>query len=120
MLFIDETGDCKKGTSTDYVKRQYIGNVGKTETGIVAVTADGLVDGMIVPLTFAVYKPRERLQDNEADYRTPGRGDLRTPSPPALLAPDHRPRHLARPFHLIGHGLCPRHPPGRHWQPLWL
>lgn len=29
ILLIDETGDCKKGNSTDYVKRQYIGNVGK-------------------------------------------------------------------------------------------
>jgi hypothetical protein len=36
--------------------------VGKKENGIVAVTAYGLVDGMIVPLTFEVYKPRERLK----------------------------------------------------------
>ena len=65
ILLIDETGDCKKGKSTDYVKRQYIGNVGKKENGIVAVTAYGLVDGMIVPLSFEVYKPRERLKDGE-------------------------------------------------------
>jgi SRSO17 transposase len=65
ILLIDETGDCKKGKSTDYVKRQYIGNVGKKENGIVAVTAYGLVDGMILPLTFEVYKPRERLKDKE-------------------------------------------------------
>ncbi|MBL1178447.1 IS701 family transposase [Pantanalinema sp. GBBB05] len=65
ILLIDETGDCKKGTSTDYVKRQYIGNVGKKENGIVAVTAYGLVDGMILPLTFEVYKPRERLKEQE-------------------------------------------------------
>src|SRR5512146_1022176 len=71
ILLIDETGDCKKGTSTDYVKRQYIGNVGKRENGIVAVTAYGLVDGMIVPLTFEVYKPRERLQDNEEYHSKP-------------------------------------------------
>lgn len=38
-LIIDETGDRKKGDSTDYVKRQYIGNLGKIENGIVAVTA---------------------------------------------------------------------------------
>ena len=62
ILLIDETGDCKKGKSTDYVKRQYIGNVGKKENGIVAVTAYGLVDGMILPLSFEVYKPRERLK----------------------------------------------------------
>lgn len=68
-LLIDETGDCKKGSSTDYVKRQYIGNVGKKENGIVAVTAYGLVDGMIVPLTFEVYKPRERLKHTD-DYQS--------------------------------------------------
>ena len=64
-LLIDETGDCKKGNSTDYVKRQYIGNVGKKENGIVALTAYELVDGMILPLTFEVYKPRERLKEKE-------------------------------------------------------
>lgn len=69
ILLIDETGDCKKGKSTDYVKRQYIGNVGKKENGIVAVTAYGLVDGMILPLSFEFYKPRERLQDGDV-YQT--------------------------------------------------
>lgn len=69
ILLIDETGDCKKGKSTDYVKRQYIGNVGKKENGIVAVTAYGSLDGMILPLTFEVYKPRERLKDQE-DYQS--------------------------------------------------
>jgi len=49
ILLIDETSDCQKGKSTDYVKRQDIRNVGKKENGIVAVTAYGLVDGMIVP-----------------------------------------------------------------------
>jgi len=29
ILIIDETGDKKKGNKTDYVKRQYIGNLGK-------------------------------------------------------------------------------------------
>jgi SRSO17 transposase len=41
-LIIDETGDRKKGETTDYVKRQYIGKLGKIENGIVAVTAYGL------------------------------------------------------------------------------
>lgn len=71
ILLIDETGDCKKGKSTDYVKRQYIGNVGKKENGIVAVTAYGLCEGMILPLTFEVYKPRERLKDGDEYYTKP-------------------------------------------------
>lgn len=65
ILLVDETGDCKKGNSTDYVKRQYIGNGGKKENGIVAITAYGLLAGMILPLTFEVYKPRERLKHND-------------------------------------------------------
>jgi len=62
ILIIDETGDRKKGNNTDYVKRQYIGNLGKIENGIVAVTAYGVMDGITLPLTFEVYKPKERLQ----------------------------------------------------------
>ncbi len=60
-LIIDETGDKKKGNKTDYVKRQYIGNLGKIENGIVAVTAYGLFEGMTFPLSFKIYKPSERL-----------------------------------------------------------
>ncbi len=60
-LIIDETGDRKKGDATDYVSRQYIGNLGKIENGIVAVTAYGLLEGMTFPLTFEVYKSKQRL-----------------------------------------------------------
>ena len=69
ILLIDETGDCKKGTSTDYVKRQYMGNVGKKENGIVAVTAYGLFQGMVLPLSFEVFKPQDRLKPGE-QHRT--------------------------------------------------
>ena len=41
ILVIEESGDKKKGLTTNYVKRQYIGNLGKNENGIVAVTAYG-------------------------------------------------------------------------------
>ena len=64
-LIIDETGERKKGETTDYVKRQYIGNLGKIENGIVAITAYGLVEGMTFPLIFEVYKPKERLREGE-------------------------------------------------------
>lgn len=69
ILLIDESGDCKKGNQTDYVKRQYIGNVGKKENGIVCVTAYGLYQGMILPLCFEVYKPKERLKAGD-EYLT--------------------------------------------------
>jgi len=38
--------ETEKKETTDYVKRQYIGNLGKIENGIVAVTAYGLCEGM--------------------------------------------------------------------------
>jgi SRSO17 transposase len=68
-LIIDETGDRKKGTGTDYVKRQYIGNLGKVENGIVAVTAYGVLENITFPLLFEVYKPKERLKAGEV-YRS--------------------------------------------------
>jgi len=69
ILIIDETGDRKKGETTDYVKRQYIGNLGKIENGIVAVTAYGLFEGMTFPLMFEVYKPKQKLLESDA-YQT--------------------------------------------------
>jgi SRSO17 transposase len=70
-LIIDETGDRKKGATTDYVKRQYIGNLGKIENGIVAVTAYGLLEGMTFPLIFEVYKPKERLLEGDTYLSKP-------------------------------------------------
>ena len=70
-LVIDDTGDRKKGRSTDYVKRQYIGNLGKIENGIVAVTAYGLLENITFPLSFEVYKPKERLQPGETHRTKP-------------------------------------------------
>ena len=69
QLIIDEIGNRKKGKKTDYVSRQYIGNLGKVENGIVAVTADGLMEGMTVILTGDIYKPKNRLKERDI-YRT--------------------------------------------------
>ena len=62
ILCIDETGDKKKGKSTDYTARQYIGNLGKTENGIVSVNAYGVVEGLTYPLMFKIFKPRSCLK----------------------------------------------------------
>lgn len=69
VLIIDETGDKKKGKSTDYVSRQYIGNLGKTENGIVSVNTYAVVDGITYPLLFKIFKPRKRLKE-EDEYKT--------------------------------------------------
>jgi SRSO17 transposase len=71
VVIIDETGDKKKGKKTDYVSRQYIGNLGKVENGIVAVTAYGVIDEMTVMLDFKVYKPKSTLKKGESDCSKP-------------------------------------------------
>ncbi|WP_217312838.1 IS701 family transposase [Richelia sinica] len=69
ILVIDETGDKKKGKKTDYVDRQYIGNLGKIEQGIVSVNAYGIWEEAVFPLICKVYKPQKRLKP-EDKYQT--------------------------------------------------
>jgi SRSO17 transposase len=66
---IDETGDEKKGKATDYVAKQYIGNLGRTANGIVSVNAYAVVDNITYPLLFKVFKPRSTLQEKDK-YKT--------------------------------------------------
>jgi len=66
-LIIDETGDRKKGKTTDYVDRQYIGNLGKIDNGIVSVNAYGIAGQLTFPLLFKVFKPILRLQEDDVD-----------------------------------------------------
>lgn len=68
-LVIDETGDRKKGKTTDYLDRQYIGNLGKIENGIVSVNAYGIVEQLTFPLMFKVFKPKARLKPTDV-YQT--------------------------------------------------
>lgn len=68
-LCIDETGDQKKGHTTDYVASQYIGNLGKLANGIVSVNAYGVFNHITFPLIFQVYKPKTRLKPADP-YKT--------------------------------------------------
>lgn len=70
-LCIDETGDVKKGEATDYVAKQYIGNLGKTANGVVSVNAYAVVDNLTYPLLFKIYKPKSRLKANDEYYSKP-------------------------------------------------
>lgn len=65
ILCSDETGDRKKGKTTDYVARQYIGKLGKIDNGIVSVNAYGVLDELTFPWLFQVVKPRTRLKAGE-------------------------------------------------------
>lgn len=69
VLCLDETGDKKKGKTTDYAASQYIGNLGKVENGVVSVNAYGVLDQMTFPLLFRVFKPKKRLKEGDC-YRT--------------------------------------------------
>jgi SRSO17 transposase len=69
VLCLDETGDQKYGTSTDYVSRQYIGNLGTVETGVVSVNAYGVLDDVTFPLLFQVFKPDRCLKPDDT-YQT--------------------------------------------------
>lgn len=47
------------------VDRQYIGNLGKVENGIVSVNAYGIFQGITFPLMFKVFIPSKRLQEGD-------------------------------------------------------
>ncbi len=65
ILCIDETGDRKKGHTTDYVAHQYIGNVHTLANGVVSVNAYGVLDTVTFPLAFRIYKPQRRLKPGD-------------------------------------------------------
>lgn len=64
-LCIDETGDVKKGEATDYIAKQYIGNLGKTVKGIVSINAYAVVENITYPLLFKIYIPKSRLKPDD-------------------------------------------------------
>jgi SRSO17 transposase len=68
-LCLDETGDRKKGKTTEYVASQYIGNIGKLANGRVTVNAYGVLDHITFPLLFKAYKPKTRLKPEDT-YKT--------------------------------------------------
>ena len=68
-LCLDETGDVKKGKATDYVAKQYIGNIGKAKNGIVSVNAYAVVKGITYPLLFKIFKPKKCLKAEDT-YKT--------------------------------------------------
>jgi SRSO17 transposase len=69
ILCIDETGDRKKGRTTDYAASQYIGNLHTLANGVVSVNAYGLLGTTTFPLLFRVFKPETRLKPGDV-YKT--------------------------------------------------
>jgi SRSO17 transposase len=65
LLCLDETGDRKKGKTTDYAAHQYLGNVHTLANGVVSVNAYGVLDTVTFPLAFRIYKPQRRLKPGD-------------------------------------------------------
>ncbi|MFN6010220.1 MAG: IS701 family transposase, partial [Microcystis sp.] len=66
-LIVDDSGHRKSGNLTAGVGRQYLGEIGKTDNGIVAVTTH-LYDGKkSVPLDIEIYQPASSLAEGKED-----------------------------------------------------
>lgn len=72
VLIIDETGDRKDGDQTAHVGRQYLGNRGKIENGVVSVGSLWADEGVYYPLAVEPYTPERWFADGKADpaFRT--------------------------------------------------
>jgi SRSO17 transposase len=69
ILCVDETGDRKKGHTTDSAASQYIGNLHTLANGVGSVTAYGLLGTTTFPLLVRIDKPQTRLKPGDV-YKT--------------------------------------------------
>jgi SRSO17 transposase len=72
VLIIDETGDRKDGHKTAHVARQYLGNLGKIDNGVVSVTSLWADEQVYYPLEIEPYTPESYFAKgkNDPDFRT--------------------------------------------------
>jgi DDE superfamily endonuclease len=72
VLILDETGDRKDGDRTAHVGRQYLGNRGKIENGVVSVSSLWADEDVYYPLSVAPYTPERWFAGGKADpaFRT--------------------------------------------------
>jgi SRSO17 transposase len=86
VLVIDETGDCRKGTHTVGVARQYTGTSGKIDNAQVAVYLTYVSRHGHAVIDRALYLPRGWAAD--ADRRRAAGSPNTSPSPPSPSWPD--------------------------------
>jgi SRSO17 transposase len=69
---IDETGDHKDGHKTAHVARQYLGNLGKIDNGVVSVTSLWADERVYYPLEIEPYTPESYFAKgkDDPDFRT--------------------------------------------------
>jgi hypothetical protein len=72
VLVLDDTGDRKAGRHTAHVARQWLGSLGKTDNGIVAVTSLWADERVYWPVDVVPYTPASRLAKGTRDpaFRT--------------------------------------------------
>src|SRR5712692_10026813 len=72
VLVIDETGDRKDGHKTAHVARQYLGNLGKIDNGVVSVTSLWADERVYYPLEIEPYTPESYFAKgkDDPDFRT--------------------------------------------------
>ncbi len=72
VLVIDEHADRKAGTHMAHVGRQYLGNLGKVDNGVVSVTSLWADEGVYYPVDFEPYTPAHHFEKGEKDpgFRT--------------------------------------------------
>jgi SRSO17 transposase len=69
VLVIAEHGDRKWGKKTAHVGKQWLGNLGKTENGVVSVSSLWANEGVYYPLEVEPYTPKHHFQKGKTDPR---------------------------------------------------
>jgi hypothetical protein len=72
VLVIDEHGDRKWGKHTAHVGRQWLANIGKTESGVVSVSSLWADEKIYWPVNFEPYTPAQHFERGKEDpaFRT--------------------------------------------------
>jgi hypothetical protein len=72
VLVIDEHGDRKWGKKTAHVGKQWLGNLGKTDSGVVSVTSLLADESIYYPVDFEPYTPAHHFEggNNDPSFRT--------------------------------------------------
>ncbi len=72
VLVMDEHGDRKWGKKTAHVGKQWLGNIGKTDNGVVSVSSLWANEGVYYPLEVEPYTPAHHFEKGKADpgFRT--------------------------------------------------
>ena len=71
VLVIDEHGDRKWGKKTAHVGKQWLGNIGKIDNGVVSVSSLWADEGVYYPLEVEPYTPAHHFEGGKADPEFP-------------------------------------------------